>query len=355
MSNFDARNRTIYKDKQYSCEFPLMKIKKFAIALVLFSVAGPLNAYKPVRISPRNAENVVSEESLLRDVEFLADSVCAGRRTGTPGATIAAMWLAMNFENAGLMKMDGSYFQGFPTRAGETGHNVIGFFPSEETFAKKSYIIIGAHYDNLGILHGTLYPGADSNASGVASMLALARMLVHMKKIGKSYHKNVIFVAFDGKFSNMRGAEDLFDRLQSGALKNPMTGEKISKKEIDMMVNLDQVGSSLAPLSPGREDYLIMLSGDNSSRKSTLSAVNSIYGIGLDLGFSYYGSADFTKLFYRRVSEQKFFISGGIESVMFTSGITLNNNKPYDNAGSINYKILRERTLLIYYWLTRFL
>jgi hypothetical protein len=153
----------------------------------------------------------------------------------------------------------------------------------------------------------------------------------------------------------MRGAQEMYDRLASGRIKNPVTGEKISKDEIDMMVNIDQIGSTLAPLSPGREDYLIMLSSDNSSRKGSLTAVNSIYGLSLDLGFSYYGSKDFTKLFYRSVSEQKYFISGGIESVMFTSGITLNNNKPYDNVGSIDYRVLRKRTLLIYYWLTRFL
>lgn len=332
-----------------------MRLKFFAIATLILFISGPLSANRPVRISPRNAERVVGEESLLRDVEFLSDSICTGRRTGTPGATLAAMWLAMNFENAGLMKMGGSYFQGFPTETGVTGHNVIGFFPAEETFSKKQYIIIGAHYDNLGILQGTLYPGADSNASGVASMLALARMLNHMKSIGKRYHKNVIFIAFDGKFSNMRGAREMSEKLLSGALRNPVSGKMISKDEVDFMVNIDQIGSVLAPLTPGREDYLIMLSGDKSERKSTLSAVNSIYGLSLDLGFTYYGSADFTKLFYKRVSEQKYFISEGIESVMFTSGITLNNNKPYDNAGSIDYRVLRKRTLLIYYWLTRFL
>lgn len=355
MPIFSARNRTIYKDKQYLCESPLMKIKIFAISAVLLLIAGSMSAAKPVRISPRNAEKVVSEESLLQDVEFLSDSVCSGRRTGTPGATLAAMWLAMNFENAGLMKMDGSYYQGFSIAAGVAGHNVVGFLPAEETFAKKKYIIIGAHYDNLGILKGTLYPGADSNASGVASMLALSRMLSHMKTIGKKYHKNILFVAFDGKFSNMKGAEEMYERLRSGSLTNPATGETISKDEIDLMVNIDQIGSSLAPLSPSRNEYLIMLSSDNSSRKSSLSAVNAIYGLSLDLGFSYYGNSDFTKLFYKSVSEQKFFLSGGIESVMFTSGITLNNNKPYDNAGSLNYRVLRKRTLLIYYWLTRFL
>ncbi len=83
-----------------------MRINFFAITTLLLLIAGPSGASSPVRISPRNAERAISEETLHRDVEFLSDSLCEGRRTGTRGATMAAMYLAMNFENAGLLKMD---------------------------------------------------------------------------------------------------------------------------------------------------------------------------------------------------------------------------------------------------------
>ena len=40
---------------------------------------------------------------------------------------------------------------------------------------------------------------------------------------------------------------------------------------------------------------------------------------------------------------------------MFTSGITLNNNKPYDDADSLNYDVLRKRIQLIFYYLDKIL
>ena len=43
----------------------------------------------------------------------------------------------------------------------------------------------------------------------------------------------------------------------------------------------------------------------------------------------------------------------GIPSVMFTSGITLRNNKAEDNAASLDYSILRRRVLAMIYYLVR--
>ena len=77
-----------------------------------------------------------------------------------------------------------------------------------------------------------------------------------------------------------------------------------------------------------------------------------MYDIGLDLGFTYYGSANFTKLFYR-LSDQKVFVDNRIPSILFTSGITMNNNKPRDKASTLNMEVLHKRIYLIYHWLVR--
>jgi len=53
---------------------------------------------------------------------------------------------------------------------------VIGVLPGERADARP--LVIGAHYDGVGNLpDGTLYPGANKNASGVAVMLEVARVL----------------------------------------------------------------------------------------------------------------------------------------------------------------------------------
>ena len=331
-----------------------MAKKIFAVLLVLslFSPFAP--AQRRARISPRNAENIVSEQDLRLDIQFLSDTLCQGRRTGTPGAQLAARWIASQFDLIGLKSFGNSRFQSFWTPTGTTGHNVVGFLPGTAVQGKR-YIVIGAHYDHQGILGGVLYPGADSNASGVVAMIQLARMLSYMNEIDRPFAKSVIFVAFDGKGTNMAGSANLAGRLREGSLRDPVTGAFISAKDVDLMVNIDQLGCNLTPLSHVWKEYIIMLSDEKSQRRVPLTSVDLEYRVGLDIGFSYYDSKDFTRLFFRKVCDQKAFLDAGIESVLFTSGITMNNNKPHDTAETINTTVLRKRIILIYYWLRRYL
>ena len=76
--------------------------------------------------------------------------------------------------------------------------NVIGVIPGEGHFmgVEEQVIIVSAYYDGLGTdLTGTVYPGANDNASGVAMMLELARL---MKESAYQPDKTVLFVAWAG-------------------------------------------------------------------------------------------------------------------------------------------------------------
>ena len=304
------------------------------------------------RISPRNGERAVSEESLRTAVEFLSSDFCTGRATGTPGGAMASFYIAREFALAGLKPFGGSYFRGFRQR-GVTGRNVLGVFSPGG--ASCRYIVVGAHYDHLGTLGEVMYPGADANASGVAALTSLARMTGYMRNLGKTFGKGVIFIAFDGKERNMAGSASVVSMLKNGSLTDPESGQRVTLDKIDMMVNIDQIGSTLAPLRPGRTDYLIMLSDGTSGRNSLIQGLNHEEGVHLDLGFDYYGSRDFTNLFYRRISDQKNFIDSGIPSVMFTSGITMRTNKKDDVADSLDYAVLRRRVILMYHYIFRLL
>ena len=120
-------------------------------------------------------------------------------------------------------------------------------------------------------------------------------------------------------------------------------------------MNLDQLGSTLSPVTKGNPDYLMMLSEEASGRRSTLMSAEKTQRIGLELAFDYYGSKDFTKLFYRKISDQKIFLENGVPAVMFTSGITMLNNKPGDTPDTLDYTVLMKRIRLIFYYLERIL
>ena len=301
------------------------------------------------------AHKALTEDRLLTQIAFLSDSLCAGRGTGTPGGNVATLWLAGRFRALGLRPVGEGYAHHFPAIGGRSGRNVIGLFQGSPARPNADYVIIAAHYDGLGTLDGKMYPGADSNASGVAALLGLAEMFGAMRELGKTYYRNILFVALDGKNLSLSGSDALWKEIEAGRLTDPVSGRAVTRDRITAFVNIDQIGSTLSPLHPDRPDFLIMLSDGRSYFRSNLSSCNERYDIGLDLGFDYYGSRDFTKLFYTRISDQKVFLEHNVPSVMFTSGITMNNNKTRDTLSTLDLSVLRRRVWLMFHWVERIL
>lgn len=284
--------------------------KILAICLLALPAVRPATAAGPERADVLRAE-----------VSFLCDSLCAGRGFGSAGAQHATTYLLRQLRDAGLRTTVQSF-----SVVGRTGHNVVAVTPGWF----RRYIVVGAYADALGTLGGRAYPGADANASGVAALLALARELpaACRGEVG------LVFVAFDGHEADLSGASAFLERFRE--LYPPI-----------LTVNLDQLGSSLAPVRPARPDYLIALGGE--AFRSALESANRTPG--LDLHYDYYGSRSFTDLFYRRVCDQRWFLEAGIPAVMFTSGITQHTNKTTDTPATLDYPLLDRRITLIATWL----
>ncbi len=262
------------------------------------------------------------QESLREDVSFLADSTMRGREFGSPEVQKAVYYVADAFKKAGLW----TGIQSFRT-GGKVGHNVTGMTPG---FYER-YILVSAYFDGLGVIGDKPYPGADSNASGVAALMELARALA---KSAFESTTGIIFVAFDGHGNDMAGSKAFFDRF-------------FIDYNICLAVNLDILGSTLVPVRKGRPDYLIALGGWNYD--FALSRANR--DTGLHLTYDYYGSRNFTDLFYKSLGDQKWFVQKKIPAVMFTSGITLNTNKPTDTPETLDYDVMARRVTLISNWL----
>ena len=320
----------------------------------LLCMTATAQSFRTVIHAP--AHNVVQKEEMEKRIGFLSDTLCQGRGTGTQGGTEAAFWIARQFEEAGLIPLGRNWGKSFRTSNGTVGHNILGMLPGSIKNPADSYIIVAAHYDHLGILGGKAYPGADANASGTAAVTMLAEMFTVTKSIGKTYDTNIIFVGLDAKELGMAGSEALWKSIKEGSLTNPLTGKKITKEKVRMMVNIDQIGSTLAPLNKDREDYMIMLGNPNIKRayNDMLKVCNESYGLDMDLGFTYYGSENFTKLFYK-LSDQNVFARNRIPAFMFTSGITMNTNKSRDTVANLNIEVLQKRIYLIYHWLEKML
>ncbi len=334
----------------------LKTILSFFFTLTLLCAnPGNLSAQRSeVKMVPsgRNAEKVISAESLRMQVEFLSDPAFKGRATGSTGAIEAALWISRRYKSAGLMPFGGSWSHSFKVDS-LVGRNIIGFLPGKRESAKEMYTIVCAHYDSHGIIDGNFYPGADSNASGVVAMISVAEMFNKMKQLGRSYGKNLIFVATDAKEKNSAGASALMDDIKNRRLKDPVSGETITMDKIHTTVVLDIIGSTLEPVHKGHNDYLIMLS--DGQYTFDLTRANEGEGLGLDISTNYYGSKSFTQMFHSRFGDQKIFVMNGLVCAVFTSGITMLTNKTGDTAETLDYDVLRKRIFLIFHWLEKIL
>lgn len=289
--------------------------------------------------SLRAYENLVTDGQLRATVEYLAHDLTQGRASGTPGKALAEHYLVDQFRNIGLVPWNWNYTQSFSYEDSIAIRNVVGLLPAN--IETDEYIIIGAHYDHLGMLGHTIYPGADDNASGVAALLSIARMFKAMKAEGRGPRKNLLFVAFDGKELDMAGSRYFVRHLS------------IPRDHITAMVNLDMLGTDLVPPRSNPE-YLFALG------ESTLPACYQGYLAyacsrafhKLDLDLTFYGSRNFAKMMYQ-TSDQHPFAQAGIPAVLFTSAFHDHTYKKTDTPAILNYPLLRKRTVVIFNFINR--
>lgn len=186
-----------------------------------------------------------SKSELKRHIVFLASDSMIGRGPGTYGASIAALYIAGEFNRLGLKAPVPGYFQEFSfrplnphgqddsTRAKVQTCNVLAFLDNQ---AEKT-IVIGAHYDHLGEGFdgnsmeanpgGKIHNGADDNASGVAGLIELARVLSENKAKEKC---NFLFAAFSAEEAGLFGSKYLAEH------------PPVQPSSLKAMFNLDMVG-----------------------------------------------------------------------------------------------------------------
>jgi hypothetical protein len=190
------------------------------LALLALTTAPRLHAQfgTPPREVPRP---VVPRILPIDDIRFLSDDRLAGRLTGSPGADTAAAYLARRFGAVGLQPGAGGWYQVFTVQrdapvaqhahaAGLSGRNVIGVLPGRDPTLRNEAVIVGAHYDHLGLggfgsldpdSTGKVHNGADDNASGAAMLIEIAARLEAAPPA-----RTVVFIAFSGEELGLLGS-----------------------------------------------------------------------------------------------------------------------------------------------------
>lgn len=197
---------------------------------------------------------------------------------------------------------------------GFTG-NVFGILKGTDPELSREYIVLGAHYDHLGIGGNgsssrrqdtiAVHNGADDNASGVAMMLELAGKLKDKRHLLK---RSFIFAAFGAEEMGLLGSKYFVNNMP------------VDPSAITAMINLDMVG---------RLDTVkgIQVSGTGTSVEadSLIKQANNA-GIKLRLGTEGSGPSDHSSFYGKNIPV--FFITTGAHSDYHT---------PSDDANRINY------------------
>lgn len=268
------------------------------------------------------AQNQKEQLQQLRiDVVYLASDYLGGRESGTASERLAADYIVKRFGEIGLAPAgsNGSWFQSFDfnfkpnphsTDPGEsrTGRNVLGYI---DNGADKT-IIIGAHYDHLGMGafssrstgEPAIHNGADDNASGVAAILRLAEYFV--KSGSKS--NNYLFMAFSGEELGLYGSKHFAS--------NPT----LDLTKVNYMINLDMVGRL-----NDEKSLAISGVGTSPSWKTAMETIE-VGGIQVVASESGVGPSDHTSFYLQDIPVLHFF-----------TGQHEQYHKPEDDATLINY------------------
>lgn len=273
---------------------------------------GGLAPREPIAVLPP----VFSSELMTETVRYLSGAELKGRGFGTEGLEKAAEFISGKFKEYGLVPagdMDGSYFQIWEDpEHRKTMKNIIGVIPGKKKEMLGQSVVVGAHYDHLGMgwpdvreeNKGKIHPGADDNASGVAVLIELARML------GRSLNpdRSIVFVAFSGEEAGKRGS------------RHYVSEQKVypADKAIGM-VNLDTVGRL------GRKKLLVIGAASAKEWMYIFRCAGFVTGVEIEAVAEKLDSSD-----------QVSFEEAGVPAVQLFSGPHLDFHRPTDTPDKID-------------------
>lgn len=306
-----------------------MKLTRYILsaALMLLATLG-LNAQFMSGSSVLSAlDDTECVADLKNHVEFFSSASLQGRAPGSEGEKEAAAYLWEELKSAGIEMLCGENGDLFGIKDGAdtlTSRNVVGYLHGYDKDLCKRYIVIGAHLDNLGVnqlmVNGEketqIYYGANSNASGLAMMIELAKRI---KINNVLFSRNVIFVGFGAETKGMAGAYYFLSNFFKKDL-----------SKIDAMINLDCLGTE------GEEFYAYTSSCMDMNK--ILLALNS------DL-YPYKPQITAEEIY---PSDHRAFYSFEIPSVHFSTGRFVEHNTFRDVASALDYNKMEALLEYIY-------
>jgi len=191
--------------------------------------------------------------AVAKSMEFLASDALQGRDAGSEGIDAAADFIAQRFAAEGIAP----YFETYRDTLGnfdEDTFNIVGVLEGSDPLLKNEYIVVGAHYDHIGLLTpengDAIANGANDNASGTTTVLEMARYFGKEK----TNKRSIIFALFSAEEKGLLGSKHLAEKLKADGL------------DLYVMLNFEMVGVPMVG-----KDHLVYLTGYELSNMADIS------------------------------------------------------------------------------------
>ncbi|MDZ7807404.1 MAG: M28 family peptidase [Gracilimonas sp.] len=258
--------------------------------------------------SPDGSSIDITASDVSEHISYLSSDAMKGRETGSAEEAAAANYIADLFRAYGLDPVgdEDTYLQEFTvnmsvlnnphasdddsTADKRLAKNVAGLL--QGTGDSDELIIIGAHYDHLGMGEfGSLssadeqkiHNGADDNASGTAGVLELAQYFSENRP-----ETDILFLAFSGEEMGLLGSQFYVD--------NPT----VDLDNALAMINMDMIGRM-------SEDRLMIFGvATTDSWESILTEANTD-SLDMDLVPDGTGASDHTSFYYKNMPVLHYF------------------------------------------------
>ena len=322
-------------------------MKKLTILSLLFVFSYSLYGQSP----KDKGLNAITERVAQAQIEFLAHDELQGREAGFHGARIAREYLKSRLKEMDIQPFfeDGytQHFQGYRVHFQSKGrwqvhpdsielikqdthlcrdhYNVLGCIPGERT---DEYVIIGGHYDHLGIHEDTagddkIYNGADDNASGVSAVLQIAKAFLES---GKKPYRTLVFAFWDAEETSIIGSQYFMQEF-----KDP--------SQIKAYINFDMIGCNHPRKDPNH--MMLFYSDSHPEFEQWLNRDIKAYKLDLDPRFR---ASD--KLFGG--SDHGWFARKGVPVMYYHSDAYTNYHRPGDEVQHLNWSKIVDITKAAY-------
>jgi hypothetical protein len=265
-------------------------------------------------------------------VKKLASDKLAGRDNATEGSFRAQRFLVKRLSKIGEPLGSGAdpYLQPF-LRDGDAGANLLAVIRGAEL--PEEYVMIGAHYDHLGV--GECGPGPDpgdvicngatDNAAGTAAVLAVGKAIA---KLRPPPRRSVVLALWDAEEDGLEGSEYY---VQEAPL--------LPLEQTVAYVNLDLLGATLLPSLASNSFAIASETGGSALRDIVDAAANAHPEVNL---------TPLSEVFGQGRSDYRPFALAGVPTVFFGDGSSACYHTAGDEASRVDWKKLAAQSAIAF-------